>query len=59
MKRHNCGKWSYHAGMATCPHGWEILPSGNIRRPPARKWQKHREAIDAIIARSKKAQAQP
>jgi hypothetical protein len=45
VKNHDCGQWIYFGGMATCPHGYELLPDGMTRRPPERKWKAHRSKL--------------
>ena len=44
---HDCRKWTYHAGMATCPHGFELFPNGATRRVSVARWKSHRSAIAA------------
>jgi hypothetical protein len=43
--RRGCGDWTYYAGMATCPHGYELLPDGEIRALTVHRWRSHRAAI--------------
>lgn len=47
--KHDCGRWTYHGGMATCAHGYELLPDGTTRRPPQAKWRSHRAKIPRAI----------
>jgi hypothetical protein len=37
--------WIYYGGMATCACGLELLSNGTTRRPPQRRWKKHRDGI--------------
>jgi hypothetical protein len=45
MAKHACGRWTYFSGMATCPHGYELLPDGKVRKASARRWKLHRSAL--------------
>lgn len=47
--RHNCKRWTFHAGMATCAHGYELLPGGSTQRANPRRWRAHRRAIDTAL----------
>ena len=49
VKKHDCGRWTYHGGMATCAHGYELLPDGTTRRPPHAKWKAHRAKIPRVV----------
>ena len=54
MIKHNCKRWTFHAGMATCEHGFELLPNGDVRKPTVAKWASHRDAIEAQQRRKRR-----
>ena len=53
-KPHNCQRWTFHAGMATCAHGYELLPDGLARRPARIRWVAHRSAIRQARERARR-----
>ena len=46
MAKHKCKQWTYWGGMATCPHGYELLPDDTTRKVPPKRWRAHRRKID-------------